>query len=360
MYFFLTMKKFYIAILILFVARGAFAEKILNEGFEYGNHDGETPVGWTCDDASWLCGYQDKDHNRKPHTGSWYVYTDADESWMFMPLYMSHLLQYNFSYWAISDGNYSVEIWAGTDASAGSMAQLVFSDTVNSGFYEYFSTHIETINDNYDYVGIHAVANDAAYHLTIDDIIIEEIYQYDFYSSPASFDTVASAGSTVSFRCKMVSRGFETVQIYMTPHSEFFTNTHFFVDEVMTSSFPISYGETVMIKGETTLRPNIEPGTLCWIDVMFDIDCGCSSAMFTLWATVTSDGIEENHLEMAVYPNPSNGNVTIEGDGFITIFNAFGQEILTREIIGKETISLEKGVYFIKRKDSSTEKLIVE
>ena len=354
------MKKFYIAILILLAAKFAFAEKILNEGFEYGNHDGETPIGWTCNDASWLCGYQDKDHNRTPHTGFWYAYTDADESWMFMPVYMSSLLQYQFSYWAISDGSYSLEIWAGTDASADDMAQLLAANTVNSGFYECFAEYNKTVNSSYDYIGIHAVADDAAYHLTIDDIIIEEIYQYDFYPSPTSFDTVASAGATISFRCKMVSHGFETVQIYMTPHSEFFTNTHFFVDEVMTTSFPIAYGETVMIKGETTLRPDIEPGTLCWLDVMFDIDCGCSSAMFTLWTTVTSDGIEENHTEIAVYPNPSTGNVTIEGDGVITVYNVSGQEVLTKEIIEKETITLNKGVYFIKRKDSLADKLIVE
>jgi hypothetical protein len=73
-----------------------------------------------------------------------------------------------------------------------------------------------------------------------------------------------------------------------------------------------------------------------------------------------SDGINENYTGTSIYPNPSTGNVTIEGDGNIMVFNTKGQMILTKENIGKETITLEKGIYYIKKNGGYTEKLIVE
>lgn len=353
------MKKFLITILVLFAARMAYASSIFSESFEYANHDGETPVGWTCDDNSWLCGYQDKDHNRIPHSGSWYAYTNADESWMFMPIYMSSQLQYRFKYWAISDGSYTLELWAGTQDNAGNMVQLLFSESVNSGVYESFSAYIDDITGNYDYLGIRAVSDAGAYHLTIDDIVVDQIVQYDFSASPHETDTVLQPGANIVFTCKITSIGFEPITIYMTPSTEYFTDIHFYVDGEETNQFPIVQDETVPIRGTATLRPDVEPGARCWFDVIFTIDCGCATAMYTYWATVVSDGVDENFEEISWYPNPSTGNVTFEGAGQITIYNTLGQIVLTKEIIEKETIMLESGVYFVKTNHKPAVKLIV-
>lgn len=357
---FLAMKKFYITLIILLAAHVVRAESIFNESFEYANHDGEIPAGWACDDSSWLCGFQEKDHNRKPHSGSWYAYTNAEEAWMFMPIYFSNLVQYRCSYWAISDGSYDVELWAGTQASEGDMVQLLYTATINSGVYEKFAEYISDINGSYDYLGIRAVAHDGAYHLTIDDINVDMIVQYSFHASPAQFDTILQPGANVNFNCKVTNTGFESLTIYITPHSEYFTDIHFYVNDEMTNQFPIVQDETVPIRGTATLKPDVVPGNSCWFDVMFEIDCGCATAMFTYWATVVSDGINENYTGTSIYPNPSTGNVTIEGDGNIMVFNTKGQMILTKEIIGKETITLEKGIYYIKKNGDYTEKLIVE
>lgn len=354
------MKKIVIALIILVSAGVMQAKNLLSEGFEYANHDDETPMGWICDDASWLCGYQDKDHNRSPHNGLWYAYTNANESWMFIPVYFSTQLQYKFSYWAVSDGSYTVELWAGTQANADSMAQLFLSETVNSTNYEVFSNYITTVNDNYDYFGIHAIADDDAYFLTIDDICINYIIQYDFSATPYETDTILQPGANITFNCKVINEGYESITIYMSTHTEHFTDVHFYVNGEMTNSFPIVQDETVAIRGTATLRPDVEPGSLCWLDVMFDIDCGCATAMYTYWATVVADGIEENLTKISVYPNPSTGNVTIEGSGVITVFNIAGQVVLTKEIIEKEMITLDKGIYFIKKNDYVTEKLIVQ
>ena len=137
------MKKTFFIAFICLISSGAFGNSIFFEGFEYANHDNTTPIGWICDDSSWLCGYQVKDHNRVPHAGNWYAYTDSDDSWMFMAQYFDTELRYRPGFWAISDGVYDVEFWAGNEATPSGMTNLLFSATVSSGFYESFTEYIE-------------------------------------------------------------------------------------------------------------------------------------------------------------------------------------------------------------------------
>ena len=72
------MKKNILTLLVCLMATSAFAGNLLTEGFEYANHDFQVPVGWNCNDNSWLCGYLEKDHNRLPHSGNWYAFSDAE------------------------------------------------------------------------------------------------------------------------------------------------------------------------------------------------------------------------------------------------------------------------------------------
>lgn len=92
------MKKLLITLLIILAAQFAFADSIMFDSFEYANHEGESPVGWVCDDNSFMCGYLEKDHNRIAHHGNWYVYTNNNESWMFMQIYMNPEMKYRYSY----------------------------------------------------------------------------------------------------------------------------------------------------------------------------------------------------------------------------------------------------------------------
>lgn len=73
------MKNLFLTLLVCLTTT-AFADIILTEGFEYANHDLETPVGWTSDDGSWICGYLEKDHNRVAHTGNWYAFNNAEDA----------------------------------------------------------------------------------------------------------------------------------------------------------------------------------------------------------------------------------------------------------------------------------------
>ena len=72
-------------------------------------------------------------------------------------------------------------------------------------------------------------------------------------------------------------------------------------------------------------------------------------------------GIDEQNGEQdfKVYPNPAIGRVTIEGTGTAIITNALGQTVLTKEIDGKATIELPRGLYFVKL-NGIMRKIVVE
>jgi hypothetical protein len=60
-----------------------------------------------------------------------------------------------------------------------------------------------------------------------------------------------------------------------------------------------------------------------------------------------------------VYPNPAKDYIIVEGTGTLTLTNALGQTILTKEISGKEKMELPQGLYFVKM-GSATQKIVVE
>ncbi len=68
---------------------------------------------------------------------------------------------------------------------------------------------------------------------------------------------------------------------------------------------------------------------------------------------------EQQTARFKVYPNPAQGRVTVEGTGTLTVTNTLGQTILNREIDGKTTLELPRGVWFVKL-NGATRKLVVE
>ena len=67
--------------------------------------------------------------------------------------------------------------------------------------------------------------------------------------------------------------------------------------------------------------------------------------------------------KIGVYPNPSSGNVTIDGaKGTMKIFNELSQQVFEKENISeKETINLSTGVYFVKFENTGeTKKLVIK
>lgn len=68
---------------------------------------------------------------------------------------------------------------------------------------------------------------------------------------------------------------------------------------------------------------------------------------------------EEETTTFEVAPNPAQGRFTVNGQGTMTITNSLGQTIITKEIDGKESITLPRGLYVVRLGDA-TRKVIVE
>ena len=79
-----------------------------------------------------------------------------------------------------------------------------------------------------------------------------------------------------------------------------------------------------------------------------------------VYCTMPYDHLCENHRStFKVYPNPAKGYIIIEGTGNMTVTNALGQTILTKEIKGKEKLVLPQGMYFMTL-GGETRKIVVE
>ena len=68
---------------------------------------------------------------------------------------------------------------------------------------------------------------------------------------------------------------------------------------------------------------------------------------------------ETENATFSIYPNPAQGYFTVEGRGKMTVINVLGQTILTREIDGKNIVTLPQGMYFVKL-GNTTRKIVVE
>ncbi|MBR1513149.1 MAG: DUF1565 domain-containing protein [Bacteroidales bacterium] len=85
-----------------------------------------------------------------------------------------------------------------------------------------------------------------------------------------------------------------------------------------------------------------------------------SLGLVTYVPFIDYDAVGENNTHIfEVWPNPAQGHFTVEGSGVMTITNTLGQTVLTREIDGKETIELPRGLYVVKM-GNATQKVIVE
>ena len=78
----------------------------------------------------------------------------------------------------------------------------------------------------------------------------------------------------------------------------------------------------------------------------------------------TYNGLNDNTTTLlSVYPNPSEGDVIVEGTGKLLVLNALGQQILSRDIDDQTTLTLPAGLYFIRLENEngvSVNKLVVK
>ena len=68
---------------------------------------------------------------------------------------------------------------------------------------------------------------------------------------------------------------------------------------------------------------------------------------------------ESTSKPLRVYPNPTNGMVTVEGTGHLVVLNTLGQTIKELDLDGQAMVELPRGIYFV-RLNGTVKKLVVE
>ena len=364
------MKKTVLTLLICLTATLSFADNILIESFEYGNHDLEKPVGWICDDNAWLCGYLEKDHSRMPHTGNWYAFTDSDEAWMFMPLYLLQTMKYRFEVWAVSDGAYSLSFWAGPNPSPEAMTAQFVSEDIGGEAYAKVSAYVEQIPEGSEYIGICAIKQQSGSYLTIDDLVVDMVEQYTFEAEALTGDTAMYPGTQATFRFLIHNTGYDAVDITAHPSTEFFTDISCYVNGVSGMTFPTEPDQTIEVTAYATLRPEIEPGTVAWLDIQMTIPCNCNTAMVTFWVTpLDITGLSEDSTpSISVFPNPATDYVTVEAEGLrnVQIIDLRGRVVIDAFPETKQArlsvSDLQSGVYVLvaKSKKGSVQRAFIK
>ena len=150
------------------------------------------------------------------------------------------------------------------------------------------------------------------------------------------------------------------------PSNAFFTDFSCQFNGTTGMTFPTQSNETVEVTITATLRPEIEPGTVCWLDVPMTIPCNCNTSMVTFWVTpLALEQTAENVApEIKVYPNPATDIVTIEAEGLesVTLTDINGKTLSSRTAKGSsisfDVSALKAGVYFISAKTRSTSSFV--
>ena len=106
-------------------------------------------------------------------------------------------------------------------------------------------------------------------------------------------------------------------------------------------------------------NPIATPSTTTTYTVI--VNDGSDIVTASVTVVVTQDGISEESISYAIYPNPANQELNIEISGetesYYRMYNSMGQEVTSGIVNGKTTLSLEQfvsGIYFIEISNSHT------
>jgi hypothetical protein len=123
----------------------------------------------------------------------------------------------------------------------------------------------------------------------------------------------------------------------------------------ITGTGTYEYGETVTL----TLTRNEDWAFMNWTEDGIEVS---TEIVYTFVATQSRDlvahfqfteGINENNISANVYPNPTQGEITLEGEGLnhVRIVNAYGQTVYNAKVEGEQVridlSNVAKGIYMM-------------
>lgn len=281
-----TMRRILILLVLFLSPSWLCADIILQENFEYGNTDLEKPIGWYGGDDTWVCGHLEKDHNRKPHQGEWYMFADADERWVFIPTDFIQGIRYNLSFWSCTEGAFDLEILAGSAPDPGMMSFNIMSFThIDNEKYQQYQATFDPTQSGQQYIGFHSRGDDDAWYINIDDVVLELTHEYDFIVETLTTDTALFLGESGDFRFMVKNTGYntETVRIVASP-TELFTYsiTH---QGSPVNTIAIEPSDTCFIDVRATLSDSAPLNAQTWLDINIYSTHNCHTGLATFWVT---------------------------------------------------------------------------
>ena len=321
------MRKFYFTLLALLISTMAFAQVIVDEGFETGNTVGQTPVGWICSDNGWKAGITIPDDNeargRKPHTGDWYMYASYNtDVWTYKEISVTAGNYYRVSFWYSTwhVDHFNLEVKAGASANPANMTITVVPQfIVDNEEYQQASAVFQATSSGNFYVGFHSTATNMPWYLSIDDVLIEQTAQYYFDVEQLTADTTAYFGESVYLRFLLSNTG-EQNDTYQ------FANTcsmpmEFYQNGTQVSQVSLNYNTSVELVAKATLPMNLSNNQE--VHATFDVTSSHSaptqSADFTITALAPintfplTEGFESETFPPTGWQNiATNGNYVFE------------------------------------------------
>lgn len=250
------MKRLSIFVIAILLCVPCAFSQIFEEGFESGNTDEMPPTGWICDDAGWICGYQEKTRNRIPHSGEWYAYASYNtDKWMYKEVSLTEGSYYRVSFWHITDGigSFSFEIKAGNAPQTQSMTTQVLAPmTINNNTYQQTSAVFQSAASGTQYIGFHSTADNSPWYLTVDDITFEETNIYNFNVEPLTPDTMSFFGEDVALRFAVTNTGlYDDVLSFTNSYGDL--NAVFFINGSPVTQQSVAVNETVIVSAVVTI-----------------------------------------------------------------------------------------------------------
>ena len=279
------MKKLFTLLILIFSISSLQAETILDESFEYGNNELQPPIGWISHDNLWLCSHLDMESGRVPHTGEWYAFTTASDTWMFMPIGLNAGNHYQIDLWANTESSATMEIVIASAPEPRSVIESFLPSTLITGNgYQNCSAYLECNLNGDFYLGIHAIeTNDSPF--VIDDILLQMFYQYEFTVNSLSHDTVMYYGDEGHFAFSITNTGFDTERVSLSASHEYFPHSVFYDEEGSAiTALNISPNTTTIVNVIADLSDELDSGSdRVWLDVSIQSNHNCHTGLATFW-----------------------------------------------------------------------------
>ena len=248
---------------MLLLMGGAFAQVLVNESFETGNTEGQTPVGWICSDNGWKAGFiipdDDYARGRKPHTGDWYMYSQYNtDVWTYKEINVTAGEYYRVSFWYVTweTDHFNLEVKAGTNANPSNMTiNVVPMFIVDNTEYQQVSGVFQATSTGSFYVGFHSSANNFAWYLSIDDVVIEQTAQYYFNLEQLTADTTAYFGEPVYLRFRLNNTGEQSDSYQLTGTGTL--PVEFYQNGTQVTQVSLDYNTSTELVAKVTLPMNL-------------------------------------------------------------------------------------------------------